>query len=106
MDVARRQINISTEPGIRTVDSVRADDDGESKRRIGVVEFLKIEIRMVDLKSQHGVVVCLVDDTGLAKGEEGVLEVPARREAVDVDAAVVDGALEAISVRREHGKIA
>ena len=79
MDVARRQINIGTEPEIRTVDAVRADDDRESKRRIGVVEFLKIEIRMVDLKSQHGVVVCLVDDAGLAEGEDGILEVPAWR---------------------------
>ena len=60
---------------------------------------------MVDLEPQHGVAVRLVDDAGLAEGEDGILEVPAGREAVDVDVAVVDCALEALSVRRAHGKI-
>ena len=60
---------------------------------------------MVDLESQHGVTVRLVDDACLAEGEDGILEVPAGREAVDVDVAVVDCALEALSVRRAHGKI-
>ena len=66
---------------------------------------MDIAPRMPDVQSQHGVIVRLVDDAGLAEGEDGILEVLAGREAVDVDAAVVDGALEALAARRAHGKI-
>ena len=47
----------------------------------------------------------LVDDAGLAEGEDGILEVPAGRETVDVDVAIIHSTLEAFSARSAHGKI-
>ena len=105
MDVANRKIDIGTKPKFCAVNTIRAEDDGESERGVAVVQLLDVEIRMVNLESQHGVTVCLVDDACLAEGEDGILEVPAGRETVDVDVAVVDCALEAFAVRRAHGKI-
>ena len=67
MNVPRRQIDVGAEPEVRAVDAVSADDDGESELRVGVVEFLEIEVRMADLESQHGVAVRLADNAGLAE---------------------------------------